>query len=902
MPRRLLNPMKILILPASFVLSIGFATVLPAAEIHEAAAAGDVARITAMVKGDSTLLQSADKAGDRPLHHAVRAKHLEAVECLLKLGADANAAGFDGWTPLHLAAKLGPTDAVMALLKAGARTDVKNGAGQTPLQVAAHELIRQQLRQSASAPPGTDAFHEAAVAGDVVKLETLAKAAPALVKEAAGVVRDTALHAAVRAGQLAAARWLVEQGADVDALNGVEESPILLATASEHVEMVELLLKSGANPDPPASQQQTPLQLAVFMVRLDDEELVQSSAETVNQLKDAKDPHEKRRAQDQFDVQFGPLIKSMRDLTEEQKQIRLKIVSLLLDHRADPNRQGLGALAQTPLSFAAMCPDAAAVRLLLARGADPNAGNGAGGTPLAFAVMGGREEAVDALLEAGAAVVGLPGGTRSNPPLGLALKMGREDMALRLLQRGKPSKLVLETDAKLAWTAGQSRNPALVRHLLDAGMSVRAATEDLGQTALHSAAIHSIPEVVGMLLDAGAELERVDKARFTPLHCAVEANSMDNVKRLLERGAKVNVSCYDGRSPLYTAVQFNFFEMGRLLLENGAEANAACDDGRAALHVAAQSGLLDMVRLLLANGASVQLKASGAATPLHYAVFSGNVEVLQLLIEKGGDLESRAADQRTPLIIAAQIGQDAMVECLLKAGANPKSLIPDKEGQLSLVHVCLEGRLMEKLTSEHVTEQSAKATLQRLPFARCIELLAEAGTDLEFDGPVDGRTALGMAAEQGLDAEVEVLLRHGARMDNFASDTQKRLPLHRAAAKGHAGVVRILLKAGAKDSPSGVVGAHSMHLAAQEGHLEVVTTLLDAGWEVNVRDAIRATPLHVAALAGQAKVVALLLERGADLTAVMTGGFTAPDVARKGGHNEVETLLMKAKARKTSGN
>ena len=62
--------------------------------------------------------------GDKyaPLHRAVLAGQLEAVQVLLKHKADIEADGGDGWTPLHLAAMLGKTEVCRVLLQNGAKT------------------------------------------------------------------------------------------------------------------------------------------------------------------------------------------------------------------------------------------------------------------------------------------------------------------------------------------------------------------------------------------------------------------------------------------------------------------------------------------------------------------------------------------------------------------------------------------------------------------------------------------------------------------------------------------------------------------------------------------------------------------------------------------------------------
>lgn len=58
---------------------------------------------------------------------------------------------------------------------------------------------------------------------------------------------DTALHAAAGRGQTAAARFLVEHGAEINALNGWGEAPLHCAVAQKHLETVGYLLACGAD-------------------------------------------------------------------------------------------------------------------------------------------------------------------------------------------------------------------------------------------------------------------------------------------------------------------------------------------------------------------------------------------------------------------------------------------------------------------------------------------------------------------------------------------------------------------------------------------------------------------------------------------------------------------------------
>jgi len=148
------------------------------------------------------------------------------------------------------------------------------------------------------------------------------------------------------------------------------------------------------------------------------------------------------------------------------------------------------------------------------------------------------------------------------------------------------------------------------------------------------------------------------------------------------------------------------------------------------------------------------------------------------------------------------------------------------------------------------------------------------------------------AALNGHPAVVAALLAKGAKSD--AADTNGGTALRYAASKGHADIVDMLTKAGAKwteaefmlaaaNCHSAVAqffvqkgananaaddGRSALHLASARGCADTARTLLAAGARVNARDANGRTPLMDAAGAGAADLVQLLLAAGADPNAM----------------------------------
>ena len=85
-------------------------------EIHDAAKAGNVAKVKSLLTENPDLVNAGDKDKWTPLHEAVFVKdNKDMVELLLANKADINAKDKNGWTPLHVAAYKGNKDMVKLL-------------------------------------------------------------------------------------------------------------------------------------------------------------------------------------------------------------------------------------------------------------------------------------------------------------------------------------------------------------------------------------------------------------------------------------------------------------------------------------------------------------------------------------------------------------------------------------------------------------------------------------------------------------------------------------------------------------------------------------------------------------------------------------------------------------------
>ena len=201
-------------------------------------------------------------------------------------------------------------------------------------------------------------------------------------------------------------------------------------------------------------------------------------------------------------------------------------------------------------------------------------------------------------------------------------------------------------------------SPELVRMLVSAGADVNCSNT-AGSTPLHIAcSCWGSEETVAIFLAAGAEVNVKDRSLETPLHCAAESQRTGVVKLLLEAGAEVNAVRDDGETPLHCAcTEESNEDLVSLLLAAGADVNAKDTHlGRQALHLAAFYGSSpSVVRALLHSGNSSPQDHRGV-TPLHLVACWGYLDLARVLVDAGADVHAVDHTQCTALHYAIKWG------------------------------------------------------------------------------------------------------------------------------------------------------------------------------------------------------------------------------------------------------
>lgn len=482
-------------------------------------------------------------------------------------------------------------------------------------------------------------------------------------------------------------------------------------------------------------------------------------------------------------------------------------VSLALKQGADVNAKEEDGT--TPLAWAANRGNLAMAETLLGAGANPNLATELGITPLALAISNGNTEMVKLLLDKGAD----PNLARENgeTPLMVACRMGQADTVRLLLDKGanvdvKEKKF---QQTALMWAMG---TPSIVRMLLDKGADTKAVTKawDVKYTVYAPTTVTL--GKTGIPWNTDGEY-MAKKGGQNALFFAVQRHDLDSAKMLLDAGLDVNQPSADGTTPLLAA------------LYNWDPPNTTFIPGKGAPAPAGSSQKfradLPMAKLLLDRGAKAKGVDGAGYTSLHGAALAVANASMGPEFRRGGAYGNKAA----LLTIGRADGQApasdkddalAIVKRLLEDGADPnKATLYPTPGPAGDVRL---NPAPPGSTPLHIAAGARNLEL--------IKLLCDRGGDPN-QLRKDGHTPFSVAVMAGdLEATKELLAR-GADLQMRYNPTEK-IPDP---------VEPITLT---RQNQS------IQHIAVLGGSPEVVAFLLSKGAKLDVKNAQNETPLALA--------------------------------------------------------
>jgi ankyrin repeat protein len=507
-------------------------------------------------------------------------------------------------SPLHTASYHGFDSCIVKLIEAGASVNRLDTQGESPLFCSVNHLTTLQVLLQNSADVniknqwGVTALHEAANVGKIESAEELIKAGANV--NAKDNANRTSLFYSIEKKHYEMAKLLLDSGSTVD--DGGEL--LCRAARSDFPDGISLLLERGVNVDAKDSRGKSALHDASLGGNSCVEALLKAGANP-NLLDHSN-----------LTPLMCSIISSKSDATE-----RLIKSGAALNPRRD---------CRTPLHLACCFGDIFSTILLIKYGADVNASDEYGLTPLHH-VSGNNQTAM--LLQE------------------LLKEKSQDDEKIYISYNGEDC----------------------AKELLDNGANVNQKNS-MGYVPLHVACTDKISNLVKLFVEYGADVNALNSMNQSPLHICFSLGNVEDADILLENGADLDIVDLFGKTPLE-------YVMDRMHLEGETNltvleklvklrANIVLPDDTESmkLHKVCFEGNTEMVRSLLDNGADPEGNSFEGIPPIFYACVGNHKETVGILLERRCQVNVYDdAEGVSPLILAVLSSVEDIIKLLLSS-------------------------------------------------------------------------------------------------------------------------------------------------------------------------------------------------------------------------------------------
>lgn len=828
-----------------------------AGPLHDAAKEGDLKRIQTLIE-KGTNINAKDENDLTALHYAAIEGHRSIGELLVDKGADINAQNQKGWTPLNYAVFHGKKKIIEVLVAHGADVNIKDKDGKMPLYVAMEEGNEDIAVLLINADANINIFNTVRERG------------------------KTLLHEAAQQGYCEVAKLLLDRGIGVNIKNDNGMTPLHYAVTNytfrdDNLDMVMLLVAHGAAIDAKDHMGRTPLNVVTDMLMMSSEEkppqyrivrfLISKGADINAKHEDGwtalhwaigtaqKDLVELLIAKgaeiDSRDWKGEtPLywaVRGHRDAVEELSRNDTDIIAKTIDIDTaliEALRPRIDATRLTTRQLYSKVSDVLkdVSKLLIAKGADVNAKNRDGDTPLIEAAKGVNKELVELLVASGADVNAK--GRDGLTALDNAARQGRTDIVGFLLAKGA-----------------------------DIGTSDKAKT-----TPLHLAAEHGKKDMVEFWISKGANVNAKNEHGVTPLGLAVGVHR--DIAKLPQakdsRGYFKRADYFYWRNEFDRAIEdytsacrlnpendHAFFRRGRAWAKKG-NSQQAVADWKSAIELYWGNALDIYYTRRMLKSPDAQLDR------LIKKVAERHLDDLDTVsgysVGYGG---SPGYFYTLSLILSKPFEEDKF----LKMVRNDNPVIR------AMALICLARHDVSRYEGIIRSFYADRAEVDYLPF-----------------GDIVTRITLDKLAEKILKNRYFVNYWSPHHTDSI-TDISGVFLKYKDEAGDKNEVIELLIANGSEVNTKDQDGETPLHYAAEHGDKHVAELLIANGADVNARNNTGETPLHCATLWAYKDVIELLIANGADIGLKTKTGSTALQIATEMDYQGLSSLLRERGAK-----
>ncbi|HOO32766.1 MAG TPA: ankyrin repeat domain-containing protein [Thermotogota bacterium] len=389
------------------------------------------------------------------------------------------------------------------------------------------------------------------------------------------------------------ARYLIEQGADVNRMDSEGLTALHYAARDSQLDLVRKLVEHGAEIDALPGE-------------------------------------------GAYDKGETPLLKACSRTYQSDRNY--EIIRYLVEKGATLDKHPLAF--QSPLTDTLYAKAINSSLYLIEQGADPNVLNRKGESPLFIVLDKNLDKSlVTALLEQGADP---ETGNNYGTLLREAVKNRQLDYAQMLIDAGADIRAVDAEGNTYLHISSSINSPKTLAFLIDKGLEVNVKN-DAGDTPLHIAAENGYVDVVKALIDTGADLFALNNRGYSPMHIHlfVYEQDVEAVEWLLSMGVNANSDQNEEQvAPLHLAANNGDLQMVQLLVAMGADPRIKGYQGYTPLHTAVlrlnSEEQLAVIDYLLSLGVPVDIESDTGTTPLFEAILQeSDPEIIAHLIDRG---------------------------------------------------------------------------------------------------------------------------------------------------------------------------------------------------------------------------------------------------------------------------